>query len=283
VTAIDQQQLAGTEQLRLWSVTSLLKIALGTSYGLVNWNCEQTAIASIVKRATVDAMLRDSGQEQAVAWLVEERWNLIERARVRGTNVHKWAEAVALGVEPPELAAHEKPYAEQLARWMLKHRPEFLMAEAPVYNLTDAYAGTCDGVMLLDGKRLIFDYKTTEHGPNAVGRGGRPKSRPPFPEAALQLVAYAKAQEVGVIAEQRYDGRQQRYYLYDASVEHAAMPAVDGALAIVISPHDCYAVAVDIGPETHTAWRHVLEVARWQDETSRHVFGGVLDNVGSAS
>jgi hypothetical protein len=274
-SATEQQQLSGVGQRRLYSVTALQKMALGSGTGLVNWHCEQTAITAVDKRSTVEAMLRESGRDETIKWLVSSRWDNVDRARVRGTDVHKAAEAIALGIEPTIVPGTE-PYVEQLVRWYRKWRPEFMLAEAPVYNVEHAYAGTCDGIMVLDGHRLLFDYKTTDKGPDA-------RSRHPYSEAPLQIVAYARATEVGVLAEQRYDGFQQRYYLYDEAAQHEPMPTVDGALCIVISPFDCFAVPVSIGEIAWQAWLHTIAVARWQSEQWRNAFGSALDNVGERS
>lgn len=263
------EPLAGTELRRLWSVTTLIKMALGTSYPLVNWNCEQTALASILYRNTLDAMLKDGTQDEAVKWLAKKRWDVTERAQIRGSDVHRAAEQIALGIEPTIVEGTEA-YVTQLVRWLSKWKPEFLLAEAPVYNVEHAYAGTLDGIMRIDDRNFVIDYKTTNKGPEA-------KSRPPYPEVALQLCAYAHAESVGVLSEQRYDSFRQRYYLYDEMVEHEKLPQIDGALCIVISPVDCYAVMTSIGPKVWRAWLHVLAMAQWQDDGSKQVFGATLD------
>ncbi len=257
------------EQLRLWSVTTLLKMGLGTGPGLINWIVDQVATAAIDKRATVEAMLRDNDRDGAIKYLKDQRWKKTDKAKVRGTDVHKAAEAIALGQEPTIVPGTEA-YVEQLARWIERFAPTFLMAEAPVYNPAEFYAGTLDGVIELDGKRLLIDYKTTEHAPDS----GR--SRPPYDEVALQLVAYARATEVGVIAEQRYDGKNQRYYMYDPTQAHEPMPEVDGALCIVVSPFDCTAVPVRITDAVWDAFLHVREAAQWREFDSKTVFGPAL-------
>jgi len=271
-----QQSLAGAEVERFWSVTQLLKDALGVSNGLVNWNCEQAAIISLDKRATIDAMLVDSGREKTIDWIVKERWNATERHKARGTNVHRWAEAVALGVEPPALEPHEEPYGEQLLRWYRKWKPEFVMAEAPVFNTTRRYAGTCDGIMRLTSPQtgathaFLFDYKTTEHGPDSG------KRRPPFSEAPLQVCAYANAERVGVAPDRDEDHYKRRYYNYDPTAEYVEMPKVDGALCVVVSPHDCNAFLLSIGEKTWRAWLHVLAMAEWQQSLWKRSIGSML-------
>lgn len=270
-----QTALDHTEPLRLWSVTTLIDDGLGKGPGLVNWLVKLIAETAVDKRRTVATMIEESGRDAAVKWLVDQRWQKSEKAKVRGTDVHAAAEAMALGYAPPEIAPEQKaviaPYVEQLARWLDKWKPTYLLAEAPVYNVTHAYAGTCDGVMELGGRKFIFDYKTTDKGPDS-------ESRPPWPEVALQLCAYSRAEMVGLISEQRYDGRSKRYYLFDPTSQHEPMPEVDGALCIVISPYDCFAQPVRIDDEVWHYFRIVQSAARWQTQVSRDVFrGGVLD------
>lgn len=257
-----------SEPIRLWSVTTLIKLALGTSQPLVNWVVRTTAEAAVNSRRTVETMLADEGAEAAIDWLCQRRYQKTGRAKIRGSDVHRAAEALALGMEaaPDPVAA---PYVEQYRRWLEAMRPTFVMSEAPVYNVGQHYAGTLDGIIELGGRTLLFDIKTTEH-----PLGGE-KSRPPYPEVALQLVAYARATEVGVIAEQRYAAGK-RYYLYDEERAHAAMPSVDGALAIIVSPFDCVAIPVRIDAEVWRAFLHVRECARWQLQTGSQVFGPPL-------
>jgi hypothetical protein len=44
------ETLTGTEVLRLWSVTTLIKAALGAGPGLVNWHAEMTGTAAVDRR-----------------------------------------------------------------------------------------------------------------------------------------------------------------------------------------------------------------------------------------
>ena len=258
------------EVLRLWSVTTLIKMGLGTGEGLIRWGNNEIAAAAIDKRGSLERRLQEDGREETIRWLAGHRFRKSEKAKVRGTDVHAIAEKLALGIDPGPIAPDLAPYVDQLSRWLRKWQPRFLMAECPVYNVSRRYAGTCDGLMELGGRTVIFDYKTTDKGPEA-------NSRPPYSEVALQLAAYARAELVGVLAEQRYsDGK--RYYLYDPTVEHEPMPPVDAALCIVISPFDCFAVRVSIDEEVWAAFRAVQSAARFQSETVRRIFGAVLDN-----
>lgn len=252
-------------QQRLWSVTTLLKLGLGTSDALVNWAVRTTGEAAYDKLAVLKAFQDEGDRDGAVKWLADQRWQTSGKAAARGTDLHKAAEHLALG-QTPDVEDHILPYVEQYQAFLAKHAPTFLMSEAPVYNPTHGYAGTCDGVLELDGKRLVFDIKTTAHAPDSG------KSRPPFPEVALQLTAYRRAEQVGVLSEMRYASGK-RYYVYNPEGTHEPMPDTDGAVCIVVSPFDYMVVPVRTDDQTWKHFRHVMENARWQVAVSRDVFG----------
>lgn len=248
-------------RLRLWSVTTLLKKGLQANDPIVNWHCEQTATAAVEARETVNSMLRDRGPEATVKWLVSERWNVSERHKIRGTLIHKYAEAYALGTTPEPLPEQLAPYGEQLVRWWARWQPQFLQAEAPVYHVRRAYAGTLDGIATFPAfpeRTFVIDYKTTPKGPEA-------KSRPPYPEVALQLCAYARAERVGLLADRQYTDRWERYYVFDPAKPTEPMPPVTDALCIVVSPFDCYAVPVSIGSKVWRTFLHVQALAEWHE------------------
>lgn len=256
--------LDAREPVRLWSVTTLIKLGLGTSDALVNWAVKTTAEYAVDQQPAW-APLATADRNAAVKVLTDARWASSKKAAARGTDVHKAAEQLALGVTP-DIADDVLPYVEQYRTFLDTFAPKFVMSEAPVYSPTYGYAGTCDGVMEIDGRTVAFDLKTTAHAPDS----GR--SRPPFGEVALQLCAYSRAEEVGLLSEMRYAGGK-RYYMYDPAAQHEPMPKVDGALCIVISPYDVMPVPVRIDDEVWRHFRHVMENARWQVSTSRNVFG----------
>jgi hypothetical protein len=256
------------EQLRLWSVTSLIKQGLGTSDPLVNWAVRTTAEGAYDQQKILDAYREAGDRQGAVDWLTRLRYQSSGKAAARGTDLHKAAEQLALG-QKPEVEDEVLPYVEQYRAFLDQHAPEFLMSEAPVYSPRYGYAGTCDGIMVLDGQRVVFDLKTTAHAPDS----GR--ARPPFAEAAVQLCAYRRAELVGVLSEQRYAGGK-RYYVFSPEAEHEPMPVTDGAVVIVVSPFDYQVVPARTDDTVWNAWLHIIEAARWQLFTSRNVFGPPL-------
>jgi hypothetical protein len=54
------------------------------------------------------------------------------------------------------------------------------------------------------------------------------------------------------------------------------MPEVDGALCVVVSPHDCVAYPVAVDDRVWAAFLYVKENARWQLVTSQDVIGPAL-------
>lgn len=266
---------AVAETLNLYSVTSLIKLAFGTSEGLVQWGRGEVAGAAYDRFDILSAYLRDGDRAGAIKFLKDAPFQSSAKAAARGTDVHKVAEALALG-QDVDVDDAVRPYVDRYREFLDEFEPEFVMAEAPVYNTTYGYGGTCDGIMVIDGKRLVFDLKTTAHAPDSG------KSRPPFPEVALQLCFYRRAELVGLLAEQRYaSGR--RYYVFNPGADHEPMPETDGAICIVISPYDCYATPVRTDDEVWKHCRHAIENARWQVHTSRHVFGPQISARAKAS
>jgi len=250
-------------ELSLYSVTTLIKEGLGTGKGLVYWNAK-TPVAWAAEHLDAFSALVKVDRDQAVKTAMDARWATSGKAAARGTDLHAAAEQLALG-QTPDVEPHILPYLDQYQLFLEQHQPTFLMSEAPVYNLTNHYAGTCDGIMELGGKTVIFDLKTTDRAPDA-------KSRPPYPEVALQLAAYANAEFVGLLSEKR-EINYRRYYVYSPDQQHEPMPAVDGAICIVVSPFDCRAIPIRIDDEVFRAFLHVRECARWQIDISQRVIG----------
>ncbi len=258
-----------SEPMRLWSVTTLLKLGMGTSDPLVAWAVRATNTYAL-ENMDVVGPLYTRDPEAAIKMVGQSRYQKTGKAMARGTELHKAAESLALGVTPEAVDVEALPYVEQYRRFLEEHAPEFLMAEAPVYSPTRGfYAGTCDGVMVLDGQRVLFDIKTTEHAPDSE------RSRPPYPEVALQLVAYRRAELVGVLAERRYAAGK-RYYVFDAEQHHEPMLETDGAVALVVSPYDYQIVPVRTDDEVWRAFMACRECARFQVDISKRVFGPAI-------
>lgn len=252
---------------RLWSVTSLA----GEGYpkpALIGWAARVVAERAIDRRATLDTMLKEGGRDEAVKFLTDARWEKSGTAAKRGTELHAHAERLALGLPDETITPEVIPYVEQYRRFLDEHAPTFLMAEAPVYNLTLGYAGTLDAIVELDGVdgAFVLDAKTSDKPADA-------NSTPPYPDIALQLVAYARAELVGVSpADQRYfNGR--RYYVYDPALEYVPVPETVGGLALAVFPDRYTLTPVRLDDEVWDSFLAVVDVARFALDVSKRVLG----------
>jgi hypothetical protein len=256
---------------RFYGVTSITKLGMGTGYALVEWNARMPAETAYDRFKTLSAYVADGDRKGAVKWLMGSRYAVSGAAKARGSQIHKAAEDIALG-RPPEIDVELVPYVEQYKRFLEQFEPEFLMAEAPVYNEAYSYAGTTDGIFLIDGKRLLFDIKTTKVLPGELNESGKPKHRGPYDEVALQLAAYRRAEKVGLMAE-RVENYYGRYYVYDPSKHFEPMPETDGALAIMLSPADFRVIPVRTDDEVFRCFIAARECARFNVDVSKRIFG----------
>lgn len=254
------------EQQRMWSVTELLKLAI-PSPGLIGWAARTVAEAAVLKQGSWQAVLADEGEKAAIDYLIDARWRTVGKAADRGNALHAHAKAVTLGAVPPAPEPSSAAHVEQFQRFLDDFQPEYLAAEAPVYNLAYHYAGTLDAIVRIEGQVCVLDYKTTDKGP---GEG----TRPPYDEVALQLCAYARAELMGVGPPVVNEGKgKRRYYIYDDAMPTVPMPATEGALALMVSPVDYQLHPARVDEAVWSSFLYAREVARWVLEYSRTAIG----------
>lgn len=219
-----------------------------------------------------------SERDLALRWLKGAADRHRDAAAEKGTAVHGQAEQVVLtyareaarltleGVDlepwPDEIAGWQPGFVG----WINDYQPEFLAAEATVFNHTEAYAGTLDTIVRLtfgDPERLrlgllfpclferpwlnvIVDFKT---------------GRDIFPEVALQLAPYARGEFIGLP-----DGRTT-----------IPLPAVDAGAVLHLRADGTYRFEfVDIGDRIFDAFRYAREVYRFNSQTAKGVFLGAV-------
>lgn len=254
---------------RMWSVTELIDLGI-PSPGLQYWAAEQTAVAAVQKQAAWMGILEAEGEGAAIDWLKEARWRTLRKASDRGTAVHEHANIVVLGATPPVPPDWSAAHVAQFERFLEDFQPEYLAAEAPVYNLQYGYAGTLDAIARVDGVVCVVDYKTTDKGPDA-------RSRPPYPEVALQLCAYSRAERLGTGPADVSEVKRKRYYNFDPENQPSVeMPQVDGALALMVSPVDYKLHTARIDDTVWASFLYACEVAKWSLEVSRTAIGPPL-------
>lgn len=258
-----------SEEERLWSVTTLLNAGVPKQNQLSGWAARITAERAYDDFSILRAFVEKQQRTEGVDWLKSARWQTTRKATARGSALHKAAEQYALGFTP-EVEERIMPFVMQYRRFLTEHAPTFLAAEAPIYNLTERYAGTMDGVIEIEGKTVLLDVKTHEKDDDAA-------SRPPYPDVALQLVAYARAERVGVDPAQRREYNGRRYYIWTPQAAWVPMPELDGAVCLAISPWDYQLVPVAIDDEVWEGFVAARSMARWTLQTSQRVLGPPLE------
>ena len=127
-----------TEPLKLWSVTTLLKLGMGTSDPLVNWAVRATNTYAL-ENMDVLGPLYNRDPEAAIKTVGQSRYQKTGKAMARGTELHKAAESLALGVVPEAIDVDAVPYFEQYKRFLEEHSPRFEMATEAARLLSLAF------------------------------------------------------------------------------------------------------------------------------------------------
>jgi hypothetical protein len=198
---------------KLPSVTTILSTALNKP-ALVGWAAKTVAEEAMANLPTLVKMSR-TDYAGAVKQLKGSPYAQRDAAADAGTAAHKLAEAYILG-QPYEVPDPDSDLGRtlgQFVRFLQDWRPEFEATEAVVANETIGYAGSLDAIArvpMLGNRLLVWDWKTSKSGP--------------YPEWALQVAAYARAE-----------------HLWLADGTKVTMPPIDGACVLRLRPN-MYAV-----------------------------------------
>lgn len=199
---------------------------------LITWAANATAEAAIDQWDTLGAL----APAQRLKRLQAARWAESDRAKNRGTEVHRAAEKLLAGTAvqvPEEIAGHVEAYA----RFLDEFKVEPVHVEFSCVSYRWGYAGTadlCAWVQLPERGRtlLLMDLKTSRSGI--------------FGETALQLAAYRHA-DVWVIGDEERDPEP---------VEHCAGIHVRG---------DGYdLVPVEAGEAEHKDFLYAMRVGQFK-------------------
>jgi len=194
-------------------------------------------------------------RDAAVQWLKDAAYRDRDRKGQLGEKIHDAIEAYVLGQPFPKWTPDILPRMNAFERFLARYEPnyEIGMTEASVFNRSHRYAGRADTVFEIGrgphkGRRVLNDYKS----------GGKDV----YPEAALQLAAYRRAEFVGAP-----DGSEQ------------PMPPVDMTTVLWL-PDDGEFRLVEVATtdDVFRAFLYVRENYRWADSISK---GVVLGNVAS--
>lgn len=288
VEIVDAERPEAGDQV-LYSVTSVLSVL--DRPALIPWAVNETAKWVVKLHSRIPRVIEEDGEEEAQKWIAGLRWRtdgLLTAADV-GTVSHSLMEQyVVTGKRPkitpdlhpspgrglhPEDVATLQRILDQGDRFLQEFQPRYEAAEVVVASPSYGYAGTCDGILSIDGQRLIIDYKTSRE---TYTKKGALKG--PYPEVGLQLAAYRYAEVAAVWRARRTKMSGRRYYLLSREEREAAMPMpeVDGGLAIYLTPERYGVYPVRCGPDEFEAFLFCLEVARWQFNFANQMVGNPM-------
>jgi hypothetical protein len=128
---------------------------------MAKWGAEQAAAKAINNWNKLGRM----PISQRLKELEKAPWEDMDRAGIKGTRVHKLAEALLNGEAvsvPADLAGYVKAARKFLTDW--KVQP--VLVEAPVFSRKHQYGATLDLLALLaDDQSWLIDWKTNRSGP----------------------------------------------------------------------------------------------------------------------
>lgn len=210
--------------------------------------------------------------DECYALLEGARKRYTNRAALKGSDVHDAIEAYHLGKPWPPVPRRAQAAYEQLVKIFRIHKPTIEVSEASVYNREKRYAGRFDAIGVWptlgevkwpekhplagqliwpgpwkaeEGPRLLVDVKT--------GKGGKKGA---YPEAALQMSAYARAE-----------------FIAGPEGSEFSMPEVDGAAVLHVTDEKAEIIPVDIGDGVFMHFLWYRECFRWMEEVSKGVIG----------
>jgi hypothetical protein len=218
------------------SVTAVIKGGVPAPF-LPAWAAKQAAeyaVANLERLAVLPA-------GQAIWEIKRAPWTSRDAAASLGDLVHAAVEAYATGQPRPDLPAEANPYLTAFDGFLAEHQPRWLLVEQTVYSRRYSYAGTLDAVCELPagGPVTLLDVKTGKR---------------VYPEAALQLAAYAAADFIG-----GPDGR-----------EHP-LPTIQAAAVLHLRPGGYQLVPVPVGRAVLEAFLSALAVFRWATDLAPQV------------
>jgi hypothetical protein len=153
------------------------------------------------------AELRDSVD------VVGDSLKAVSAARDIGSEVHAQIEQI-LRKQPTLPTERTAPYIYAFSSFLAAERPEFLLVEAMVANLTHSFAGTFDFAARMGGKLVLVDVKS-----------GRLKL-----SHRLQLAGYAAGEFVGV----------------EGSTRRKRIPKFDAYYVLLLTPDGYELVEQDV-------------------------------------
>ncbi len=156
---------------------------------LVHWAANQACDYILEQLGNVDERIRRGELSGAIVGDIVERARkefrrVSRRAMDVGSKVHAAIEYYIVHGEEP-IIREDPVLAGFLAflEWSESSKMEVIQTEYTVY--ADRYAGTCDLICMLDGRKYLIDFKTSKIADDA----------PAYPEHRYQVAAYRQTDD----------------------------------------------------------------------------------------
>lgn len=173
---------------KVWGVTSVLQVI--SKPALLFWSAN---MAADYFRDNIKPGEKYDEIQLELVWKNAKKAHTMkkEEAGSIGKLVHDWVDKYCKG-EKPEMPYNEKAIGSinLFLDWVKQHNVKFLINEQPVFSKKYCYAGTLDGVCVVDGKMYLFDLKT---------------SSGIWDEYLIQVSAYKQAR-IEEFPEEKYEG-----------------------------------------------------------------------------
>lgn len=170
---------------KLMSVTTVIEHGIPKP-GLVHWAAIEVAKCAMDYLPRLLRARGEEARENVYQWLRRAAERRRDSAADLGTSIHDAVEASILGTPWPEPTDEQRPFLDAFARFCDRWQPDWEASEMVVANLEHGWAGKGDAWARLILPNLgpkpiliIIDWKS---GKNI------------YPEVALQLSAYARAE-----------------------------------------------------------------------------------------
>lgn len=253
------------EPTRYASVTAILSGGIPKP-ALTRWAAK--AVAEAAAPLLVDGAVRPEECETlegAVSFLKEAPWRISSAAADLGSHVHRYVEAHNLGKPSPEWPLPVRPFMAAFEAWVADYSPAVEAAEMRLYSRRHRYAGTCDLIATIDGRRFIIDAKS--------GRGV-------YGEAAVQLASYARCDFC--IIDPQHPGTRQitparggRWYEWHGPPEDEhPLPEIEAGGILHLRPEGyAWYPNVDISEASFEVFLSAQAVHEWISGASRTALG----------
>lgn len=207
---------------------------------LTSWAARSVAEYVADNLASVTAVAKDD-RAAAIDLMRGSPWRERDAAAAKGSDVHAAAEAHVLGEPQPEWPKLVAPSMRQFELFLDAYQPTFEMTEASVYSRRYEMAGTLDAICVIDGQRLLLDYKT--------GKGV-------YGEVAMQLAGYRYMDFVGM-----------------PNGDEIPMPEVDGCAVLHLRPQSYKLIPVRAGELELRYLLYAQQIRHFCNHISREVIG----------